>query len=291
MSNNKSIGKLLIKAGLISSSQLKLAEREHRQGDFEISEIIVARGWVRQKTIDFFAQKWSAILAERAKKPLPFYFKEAGLLNVKQINEILKLQKQSTEKIRFHHLAVEGGYLKQTTVDFFLAHVFNVHDPKTTVGIAPHELVRNYARGKKDFSNIDLRSISLMGASLSGVILNGSNLRSANLSKANLNRSSLIRVNLNQANLTQTVLTKANLSKSFFNQANLQSAHLESANFSEAVLQSANLQSAYLAKANFSGADLTGANLPLDYPYEVYYDSSTIFDEDFSPALAGWKIK
>ncbi|MEL6786991.1 MAG: pentapeptide repeat-containing protein [Cyanobacteria bacterium J06607_15] len=291
MTNNKSIGQLLIEAGLISSSQIQLAEREHQQSDLEISEILVARGWLKQETIDFFAQRWSEMLTARSKKPLPFYFKEAGLLNVEQINEILKLQKQSANKVRFHRLAVEEGYLNQSTVDFFLAHMFNVHDPKTTMGIPPHELIRNYARGKKEFSNIDLRSISLMGASLSGIILDGSNLRSANLSKANLNGSNLIRVNLNLANLTQTVLTEANLSRSFLKQANLQSAHLGKANFSGADLTGANLQSAYLAKANFSGADLTGVNLPANCPYEIYYDSSTIFEQNFNPTSAGWKIR
>lgn len=290
MINNKSIGKLLIEAGLISNSQLQLAKREQQQCDLKFGEILVARGWVKQKTIDFFTQKWSEMIAAKSRKPLPFYFKESGLLSVEQINEILKLQKRSAQKTRFHRLAVEQGYLKQITVDFFLAHFFNVYDPKTTVSIPPHELIRSYAKGQKDFSNTELRSTSLIGASLSGIILNGSNLRQANLSKANLSHSNLIRVNLTQANLTQANLTEANLAKSFFYQANLESAHLKGANFSEAILQSANLQSAYLAQADLTGADLTGAKLSLSYPYEVYYDRSTIFDEDFSPSSAGWKI-
>ena len=288
--DDRSLEKLLTKAGLISTSQLKLAKQEQQQCDLELSEILVARGWVKQETINFFVQKWSETIAAKSRKPLPFYFKESGLLNVEQINEILKLQKRSTEKIRFHRIAVERGYLKPVTVDFFLGHFFNVYDPKTTVSIPPHELIRNYAKGKKDFSNTELRSTSLIGASLSGIILNGSNLRQANLSKANLSHSNLIRVNLTQANLSQANLTEANLTKSFFYQANLKSAHLKKANFSRAILQSVNLESAYLAQANFSGADLTGAKLSSSYPYEVYYDRSTVFDESFSPSLAGWKI-
>ncbi|MEL6440436.1 MAG: pentapeptide repeat-containing protein [Cyanobacteria bacterium J06621_8] len=61
------------------------------------------------------------------------------------------------------------------------------------------------------------------------------------------------------------------------------------ANFSDANLQGADLSSSYLAQANFAGADLTGAKLPLEYPYEVYYSQSTIFDHDFDPKLRGWK--
>jgi len=289
--HHKLIEQLLLEAGLISASQIQLAKQEEKSHGMELSEIFVVRGWVKQVTVDFFAQRWSAMLAERSRKPLPYYFKESGLLEISQINEILKIQKKSVEKMRFHRIAVDQGYLQQTTVDFFLAHMFNVYDPKTTVSIPPHELVRSYAKGEKDFSNTDLRSASLKGVSLIGVTLNGSNLRQANFIKANLNRSSLIRVNLNQANLTQAILTETNFSRSFLKQANLESAHLEQANFSSAVLESANLQSAYLAKADFSGADLRGAKLSLNYPYEVYYDRSTVFDSDFTPTLAGWKIK
>lgn len=289
--NNQSVGKLLVEAGIISTSQLQLATQEQQQCDFELDEILVARGWVKQKTITFFVREWSEMIAAKSRKPLPFYFKESGLLSVEQINEIIKLQKRLPKKIRFHRIAVEQGYLKQATIDFFLAHFFKVYDPKTTVSIPPHELIRNYAKGKKDFSNTDLRNASLVGASLIDITLNGSNLKQANLNKANLSRSNLIRVNLNLANLTQANLNKANFTRSFLNQANLQSAHLRKANFSGAILQSANLELAYLAQANFSGADLTGAKLSLNYPYEVYYDRSTIFDESFNPSLAGWKIR
>lgn len=289
--SNRSVDKLLIEAKLISINQFQLAYREQSQSDLEIAEILVARGWIKAITLDFFTNQWSEMITAKSRKPLPFYLKESGLLSVAQINEILKLQKRSPGKKRFHHLVVECGYLKQATVNFFLAHFFNVYDPKTTISIPPHELVRNYAKGKKDFANTDLRSASLTGASLIGIILNGSNLKQANLSQANLSRSNLIRVNLNLANLTKTNLTQANLARSFLTQANLQSAYLDKANFSGAFLQSADLRSAYLAQTNFSGANLTGAKLDASYPYKVYYDSATVFDESFSPSLAGWQLR
>ena len=72
-------------------------------------------------------------------------------------------------------------------------------------------------------------------------------------------------------------------------QANLKEAHLNEANFSKANLQQADLTQAHLSNAIFVGADLRGAKLPSEYSYEVYYDSATIFSDNFEPTQAGWK--
>ena len=287
----KPLGEILVEAGLISISQIEIALQEQQQSGLLIGEILASHDWIKQKTVDFFAEQWQKIVRQEQKKPLPYYFKKAALLDERQIKVILKLQKLKHEKVRFHRLAIEQGYIKQTTVDFFLAHLFNVYDPNSISVAKPYEVLRDYVQGKKDFSGVDLSKAPLMSVSLKGVLLNGSNLRKADLSMANLSNSSLIRVNLSLANLTKAILTQVDFSRAFLTRANLQAAHLEKTNFHKAILHEVDFQSAYLAQANFSGADLSKAKLPLNFPYEVYYDKYTIFDCDFNPKLAGWKKK
>jgi len=286
---SKPLGQALIEAGLISINQIEIALKEQEETGLRIGEILVAHGWIKQATVDFFAEQWRSLLAKTDKKPLVYYFQQADLLNSEQISAIIRLQKRKGQKVRFHRLAVEQGYLNQKTVDFFLAHLFNIHDPKSISIAKPYEILKKYAQGVKDFSGIDIRKAPMMGVSLRGVVLDGSNLSQIDLSKANLTQSSLIRVNLNLADLNQAILTEVNLSNSFLTQVNLHEAHLEKANFSAAILHGVNFHLSHLAQANFSGADLTKAKLPLDYAYDVYYDKYTIFDYDFDPEERGWK--
>lgn len=285
----KPLGQILIEAGLISISQIELALSEQKQTKLRIGEILVAHGWVVQQTIDFFCDRWSDLVREEQKKPLAYYFQEAGLLSISESEAIIRLQKLKQKKSRFHRLAIEQGYLKQTTVDFFLAHLFEIYDPNAVSVAKPYEMLRDYSQGKKDFQKSDLAKAPLMSVSLKGISLNGSNLRKADLSKANLSNSNLVQVNLSLANLSNAILTKVNFTRAFLSRANLREAHLEQANFKSAILHEVNFQSAYLAKANFSGSDLSRALLPLDYPYDVFYDKDTIFNPDFDPKVMGWK--
>ena len=285
----KPLGQTLIEAGLISISQIELALQEQKQNDLRIGEILVAHGWISSKTIEFFCDCWLYLIEEKPKRPLAYYFQEAGLLSKEQYEAIIRLQKFKRQKVRFHRLATEQGYLKQTTVDFFLAYLFKVYDTNSLCVAKPYELLRDYFEGKKDFQKTDLAKAPLMSVSLKGISLNGSNLRKADLSKANLSNSSLIQVNLSLANLSNAILTQVNFTRAFLTRANLRETHLEKANFSKAILHEVDFQSAYLALVNFSGADLSKAILPLHYDYVVYYDRYTIFDRDFDPEIMGWK--
>jgi uncharacterized protein YjbI with pentapeptide repeats len=71
-------------------------------------------------------------------------------------------------------------------------------------------------------------------------------------------------------------------------QANLRETHLKQANFNQANLSGADLREAYLFNTVFAGADLRNTKLPSEYSYEVYYDSETVFDDDFNPVAVGW---
>ncbi len=288
-SAKKPLGQILIEAGLISISQIELALQEQKYNDLRIGEILVLHGWIKQQTVDFLAERWFELLEEE-KKPLAYYFQEAGLLDGEQINTILRLQKLKQNKVRFHHLVVEQGYLKQMTVDFFAMHLLNVEDSNTTPLAKVYEMLESYAKEEKDFEGIQLRKAPLMSVSLKGVKLDGSNLKKADLSKANLSHSSLIQVNLGMANLTKAILTEVDFSRAFLKGANFRDAHLEKANFQSAILHEVDFRGAYLAEANFAGADLKNANLPLYYSYDVYYDEHTYFDHNFDPKFMGWKI-
>jgi uncharacterized protein YjbI with pentapeptide repeats len=287
-SAQKPLGEILIEAGLVPISQIELALQEQKHTGLRIGEILVLHGWIEQKTVDFFGEKWCELIAAAEKQSLAYYFQEAGLLKKEQVDAIARLQQLKHKKVRFHGLAVEQNYLKQTTVDFFLAHLFNIYNPKSISVSKPYEILKRYTEGERDFQKTNFSKAPLMNVSLKGVNLDGSNFRKADLSKANLSNSSLIQVNLQKANLSKAILTEVNLANSCLTQANLQEAHLEKVNLQSTILHEVNFQSAYLAQASFAGADLTNAKLPLDYSYEVYYDQYTCFDNDFDPQLVGW---
>ncbi|MEM9271841.1 MAG: pentapeptide repeat-containing protein [Cyanobacteria bacterium P01_F01_bin.143] len=289
---NKPLGEILVEAGLVSLAQIEIALQEQSQSNLKIGEILALHGWIKQETADFFVERWAKLVSKKDKKPLIYYFKEAALLDEEQISNLLEEQKKQQakrrKKIRFHNLAVERGFLKRITVDYFLASLFNIYSSGVFSFTKPYEVLRSYTNGETDFRRLKLSSAPLIGISLKKVVLDESNLKAANLASCNLSFSSMVEVNLVLANLNKAVLTEVNLTGSCLNQANLREAHLEKVNFTQASLQNADLSDAYLLHACFAASDLTGAQLPSEYPYEVYYDSQTNFDDNFDPVTAGW---
>jgi tetratricopeptide (TPR) repeat protein len=119
----KPLGKVLQQADLISSEQLEIALKEQSlAAKLKLGEILVLHGWLKQETADFFAQEWPALMEHehKSKQPLGIYLEEAGLLNEYQIRTILAEQPQN--KLTFGELAVVKGWLKPTTIKFFLEH-------------------------------------------------------------------------------------------------------------------------------------------------------------------------
>ena len=248
---DKPLGQILIEAGLVDIHQLEQALREQEQNGLEISKILVLHGWIEPEVVNFFQWQWSKLIARETKKPLAYYLQEAKLLDQNQVDAILKLKKANAKKVRFHRLAVEQGYLKQATVDFFLTYIFKINNSKSISAIKSYEVLKSYIDGNRNFQQTDLSKVSLTGINLKEANLDGANLRKADLRKTNLTGSSLVKTNLRRANL----------------------------------------QFAHLALVNFAGANLIEAKLSSNYPYEVYYDKDTIFDADFDPKLMGWKIR
>lgn len=286
--NSKPLGEILIEAGLISASQLEFALQEQQNDPRKIGEILASHRWIQQKTADFFVEKWSQLLEQKQKKPLVYYFRHSGLLDEQQISLLLEAQKQQEKPTRFHRLAVERGYIKQLTVDFFLSNIFQIYHSNVFSFAKPYEILTQYNKGETNFCRTDLSKAPLIGVSLKNIQLDGSVLREANLMSANLSNSSLRQTNLALANLNKAILTSVNFEKSNLCQANLRESHLKETNFTQANLQKADLSDAYLFNTVFAKADLRHCKLPHEYTYEVYYDDETMFDESFNPQQAGW---
>ena len=120
------LGFLLQKADLVSTSQIELALQDQiKSHNLKIGEILARRGWIKQQTADFFAEQWNSLLSQKSKQPLGYYLKEAALLTENQIKTILSQQKQKKVLgLRFGALVVLNGWLKSTTVEFFLNYFY-----------------------------------------------------------------------------------------------------------------------------------------------------------------------
>ena len=281
----------MLEAGLVSSFQLEIALRRQKYSNLKIGQILASYGWIKQQTADFFADKWFTILQKPKQRPLLFYLFLAGLISQEQLLILKCKQKQINSKTQLHTLAIEQGYLKQETVNFFLKYLFNLHDVQELSFTNLYRLLENYNDGEMVFQGLELSQISLNSVDLTQIVLDNSRLKQAELKRTNLSHSSLIQVDLTLADLEL-----ANLSHVDFRQACLIEANLRNSNLKQASFQKANLQEADLRKANlyctsFIAADLRGAKLlPANF-YGVCYSQETIFDNSFNPIEAGWKLK
>lgn len=122
------LGTILQQAKLVTSSQVEVALTEQTtQPKHRLGEILAHKGWVKQQTADFFAERWNTLVHQARQgspKSLGYYLKEAGLLDDHQLNSILREQGQGQLWVRIGALAVLKGWLNQTTVDFLLENLY-----------------------------------------------------------------------------------------------------------------------------------------------------------------------
>lgn len=120
-SSHQLLGTVLQQADLVSDAQLEVVLKDQaRYPNVRIGEMLALRGWLNQETADFFAYRWKT-LKEHKHQPLGYFLKQAALLDDEQINHILT--EQGKLKLQFGAVAVHRGWLKQTTVEFFLEHL------------------------------------------------------------------------------------------------------------------------------------------------------------------------
>ena len=116
------LGTVLEQADLVSGAQIKIALLDQSQrNQLRIGEILALRGWLKPETADFFVEQWPTLLEQEPQQPLGYYLKKAALLDGEQINQILA--EQGKIGWRFGELAVLKGWLKPTTLYFFLKHL------------------------------------------------------------------------------------------------------------------------------------------------------------------------
>jgi hypothetical protein len=119
----KTLGEILREADLVSPWQIESALQDKIQHpELRIGEILAQKNLIKPKTADFFAQNWTKAVIETEKNTLGYYLKQAAILDCAQIEIILAEQRVSG--VRFGTVAVFQGFIKSTTLDFFLANLF-----------------------------------------------------------------------------------------------------------------------------------------------------------------------
>jgi len=119
----KALGEILQEAGLVSLYQVQSALlNQVNHPDLRIGDILAQQELIKPETADFFVQDWSNVILEPEKNTLGYYLRQAGILNSAQIEFILAQQRLSG--VRFGTVAVFQGFIRSTTLDFFLENLF-----------------------------------------------------------------------------------------------------------------------------------------------------------------------
>ena len=119
----KKLGTILLEADLITDSQIESAlQTQLGTPHLKLGKILAQQNLIKLETADFFAQEWSKIVIQPEKDALGYYLRQAAILDREQIEIILSEQRSTG--IRFGTIAVFQGFLKSTTLDFFLANLF-----------------------------------------------------------------------------------------------------------------------------------------------------------------------
>ena len=119
----KNLGSILQEADLITVGEIKSAlQTQVSNPHLKIGKILAQQNSIKPETADFFAREWSKIVVQPEKDVLGYYLRQAAILDREQIEIILSEQRSTG--IRFGTIAVFQGFLKSTTLDFFLANLY-----------------------------------------------------------------------------------------------------------------------------------------------------------------------
>ena len=120
------LGEALVDAQLINQDQLTVAlKQQHQFPELRLGEIMTQWGWLSDKTVTFFAQRWPFIVEAEKNRPIGYFFQQAGLLNEQQIQKILQEHKRLG--LKFGEAGVLQGCIKRATLDFFLRFLLPKH--------------------------------------------------------------------------------------------------------------------------------------------------------------------
>jgi len=119
----KTLGEILQEADLVSPLQINSAlQSKIEYPDLRIGEILAQKEFIKPQTADFFAQDWTKAVIESEKNALGYYLQQAAILDPEQIEIVLAEQLKSG--VRFGTIAVFQGFIKSTTLDFFLSNLY-----------------------------------------------------------------------------------------------------------------------------------------------------------------------
>lgn len=119
----KTLGETLQEADLVSSWQIEAAlQNKNQYPELRIGEILARQDIIKPETADFFAEDWSKIVIAPEKDAIGYYLQQAAILDRAQVEAILAEQRETG--VRFGTVAVLQGFLKSTTLDFFLANLY-----------------------------------------------------------------------------------------------------------------------------------------------------------------------
>ena len=138
----KPLGKVLEQAGLISDFQIRTAlEIQSKDHKVKFGKILVKQGILKQKTVDFFAEQWPKLLQQNQTKPLGYYLQEAALIDPQQIKTLREQQKQTG--MLCGELAVEKGWLRVKTLNFFQQHLGQTEKKPKLLSLSQQEIIKS----------------------------------------------------------------------------------------------------------------------------------------------------
>ena len=145
------LGLLLKNAGLINNDQLQNALKfQSKYTQMKLGEILVLQEGIEAETIDFFVEQWYKFIELGQQFPIGYYLKKASLLNAQQIKTILQEQKKNRQK--FGAIAVQKGWIRPTTVEFFL-NALSFRTPQAITFKSLEEYDREVLHLKKRYIN------------------------------------------------------------------------------------------------------------------------------------------
>jgi len=108
----------LKEAGLISKAQIEIAQQDRLQHpNLELEEILTLRGWLKPKTLNFFANQIIELIKNSQTITLKEFIESAALLEPQQINNLIKLEEKTG--INFDTLLIKSQSINKATISFF----------------------------------------------------------------------------------------------------------------------------------------------------------------------------
>lgn len=116
------LGEILLRAGLLSSSELNLVLdiQKEKKYQVKIGEIITDLGLLSSETINFFTDSLPRIIHLKEVLPLGYYLQQAHLISEKEINLLIEKQKNANPRKLIGQLIIENNDISQQTINWFI---------------------------------------------------------------------------------------------------------------------------------------------------------------------------